>query len=148
MQPCEWGEECPGCVFPKGRSCVCCWAQTGGVMGQSSSIRDIWLGNGNPCLEWICPALRDLLGAQTPAQSDLPLVIVDRASAGLCSQSAAGVRRDRNVHEGTSTEFLAQGQFTTCSSPKLDVQPCPARPEQGLKGWNLAQTLPFLPEQN
>ncbi|KAI1234909.1 hypothetical protein IHE44_0003295 [Lamprotornis superbus] len=66
-------------------------------------------------------------------------------AAGL-RQSAAGVRRDSNVHEGNSTEFLAQGQFTACSSPKLDVQPCPASPHQGLKGWNLAQTLPFLPQ--
>lgn len=49
-------EECPGSVLPKGRSCVCCWAQPGEAMEQTSSTKDIlaweWeslLGMDLPC---------------------------------------------------------------------------------------------------
>lgn len=131
-----------------GSSCVCCWAQTGEVMEQTSSIMDIlaweWSGNGNGCFKWVCPPLWDLLHCCIPDtehkllhSTDLPLIILNRATAG--------VRRDKSVHEGNSTEFLTQEQFITCSSSKLDVQP-PSSPRPGAEGLEPGQTLSFLPQ--
>lgn len=110
---------------------------SGEGLDQASSILDILLGKGNPCFRWICPPLGDLLHCCVPGTEHRLLHTLTSLLASALSLGGG---------TGVCPKGMAQEQFITCSTPRLDVRPpaLPSSPRAGAEGLEPGQTLPFV----
>lgn len=145
-----WGS--PGSVFSKGRSCVCCWAHTGGMMEQTSGITDILAREWESLLKM---GLLSPLGClallyswhwpQTPAQTrpsprhsghshcwPVLRVLLLRGGAGVWVRGIA----QNSCHRNNSWAWWAPA---SCQLPQASRDP-------GAEGLEPGRILPFLPQ--